>query len=152
MIKTLLISSSFLSLSVLLTEHTFSHMYIHVLKHTHTYTHIYILASCPLLLCYNIFDWTFPWGIPGVLWTRVTAVWSHTHTGERSLITVRWRCVHSCFMFVYASDFWQGYCRCFLWNVVRCGLWGYDWEPKDARFRFLNTVLKYKCRVSCTFF
>jgi len=83
--KTILISS----LSLLLNR---THFF------TCTYTHI--LASCPLLLCYNIFDWTFPWGIPGALWTRVTAVWSHTHTHthtrERSLITVRWRYVHAC--------------------------------------------------------
>lgn len=69
--------------------------YPNTLFHISTYTcsHTHILSSCPLLLCYNIFDWTFPWGIPGALWTRVTAVWSHTHTGERSLITVRWLCV-----------------------------------------------------------
>lgn len=134
--------SHFLFISLSFCPVTLTHFFTYVRTCAYTRTHTHILTSCLLLLCYNIFDWTFPWGIPGALWTRVTAVWSHTHTGERSLITVRWRCVHACLcLCVCVSDFWLGYCRCFfLWNVVRCGLWGYDWEPKDARFRFLHNA------------
>lgn len=148
--------SHFLFISLSFCPVTLTHFFTYVRTCAYTRTHTHILTSCLLLLCYNIFDWTFPWGIPGALWTRVTAVWSHTHTGERSLITVRWRCVHACLCLCVCEWFLAGLLSLFffmecgkMWLVrvwlgtKRCSI------PVFAQCR-QNTVLKYSDRVSCT--